>query len=208
MISDIEFALSECNFQFAYKDLQKINLYIKRILLLNTRFNLISNSNSNFNSILNLHVIDSLLGLPTIKEANPSEILDVGSGAGFPGIILAIFDSSRKYYLLERSKKKSTFLKMIKLELDLENVKILEYEIEREKKKYEFITIRAFRSMNEYALVLKNLLKNEGLIMAYKGKFDRINLEVNQIKDLFSKIEVKSLNSKLSAERNLVLLYK
>ncbi|AJY72173.1 16S rRNA (guanine(527)-N(7))-methyltransferase RsmG [Borreliella afzelii] len=208
MISDIEFALSECNLQFAYKDLQKINLYIKRILLLNTRFNLISNSNSNFNSILNLHVIDSLLGLPTIKEANPSEILDVGSGAGFPGIILAIFDSSRKYYLLERSKKKSTFLKMIKLELDLENVKILEYEIEREKKKYEFITIRAFRSMNEYALVLKNLLKNEGLIMAYKGKFDRINLEVNQIKDLFSKIEVKSLNSKLSAERNLVLLYK
>nr|WP_267508017.1 16S rRNA (guanine(527)-N(7))-methyltransferase RsmG [Borreliella afzelii] len=208
MISDIEFALSECNFQFAYKDLQKINLYIKRILLLNTRFNLISNSNSNFNSILNLHVIDSLLGLPTIKEANPSEILDVGSGAGFPGIILAIFDSSRKYYLLERSKKKSTFLKMIKLELDLENVKILEYEIEREKKKYEFITIRAFRSMNEYALVLKNLLKNEGLIMAYKGKFDRINLEVSQIKDLFSKIEVKSLNSKLSAERNLVLLYK
>lgn len=196
MISDIEFALSEHNFQFAYKDLQKINLYIKRILLLNTRFNLISNSNSNFNSILNLHVIDSLLGLSTVKEINPSEVLDVGSGAGFPGIILAIFDSSRKYYLLERSKKKSTFLKMIKLELDLENVKILEYEIEKEKKKYEFITIRAFRNMNEYALILKNLLKGGGLIMAYKGKFDRINLEVNQIKNLFSKIEVKSLNSK------------
>ncbi|WKD00535.1 16S rRNA (guanine(527)-N(7))-methyltransferase RsmG [Borreliella americana] len=208
MISDIEFAFSEYNFQFAYKDLQKINLYIKRILLLNTRFNLISNSNSNFSSILNLHVIDSLLGLSTIKEINPSEVLDVGSGAGFPGIILAIFDTYRKYYLLERSKKKSTFLKMIKLELDLENVKILEYEIEREKKKYEFITIRAFRSMNEYALILKNLLKSGGLIMAYKGKFDRINLEVNQIKNLFSKIEVKSLNSKLRVDRNLVLLYR
>ncbi|EEC22099.1 16S rRNA (guanine(527)-N(7))-methyltransferase RsmG [Borreliella burgdorferi] len=208
MISDIEFALSGHNFQFAYKDLQKINLYIKRILLLNTRFNLISNSNSNFNSILNLHVIDSLLGLSTVKEINPSEVLDVGSGAGFPGIILAIFDTSRKYYLLERSKKKSTFLKMIKLELDLENVKILEYEIEKEKKKYEFITIRAFRSMNEYALILKNLLKGGGLIMAYKGKFDRINLEVNQIKNLFSKIEVKPLNSKLRVDRNLVLLYR
>lgn len=109
MISDIEFALSEHNFQFAYKDLQKINLYIKRILLLNTRFNLISNSNSNFNSILNLHVIDSLLGLSTVKEINPSEVLDVGSGAGFPGIILAIFDTSRKYYLLERSKKSLLF---------------------------------------------------------------------------------------------------
>ncbi|MCD2349907.1 16S rRNA (guanine(527)-N(7))-methyltransferase RsmG, partial [Borreliella americana] len=138
----------------------------------------------------------------------PSEVLDVGSGAGFPGIILAIFDTSRKYYLLERSKKKSTFLKMIKLELDLENVKILEYEIEREKRKYEFITIRAFRSMNEYALILKNLLKSGGLIMAYKGKFDRINLEVNQIKNLFSKIEVKSLNLKLRVDRNLVLLYR
>ncbi len=141
MISDIEFAFSECNFQFAYKDLQKINLYIKRILLLNTRFNLISNSNSNFNSILNLHVIDSLLGLSTIKEINPSEILDVGSGAGFPGIVLAIFDTSRKYYLLERSKKKSTFLKMIKLELDLENVKILEYEIEREKRSMNLLQL-------------------------------------------------------------------
>ncbi len=97
---------------------------------------------------------------------------------------------------------------MIKLELDLENVKILEYEIEKEKKKYEFITIRAFRSMNEYALILKNLLKGGGLIMAYKGKFDRINLEVNQIKNLFSKIEVKSLNSKLRVDRNLVLLYR
>ncbi|WNY62647.1 16S rRNA (guanine(527)-N(7))-methyltransferase RsmG [Borreliella carolinensis] len=208
MMSDIEFALSEHNLQFDYKDLEKINLYIKRILLLNTKFNLISNSNSNFSSILNLHVIDSLLGLSTVKEINPSEILDVGSGAGFPGIVLSIFDTSRKYYLLERSKKKSTFLKMIKLELDLENVKILEYEIEREKKKYEFITIRAFRSMNEYALILKNLLKSGGLIMAYKGKFDRINLEVNQIKDLFSKIEVKSLNSKLRVDRNLVLLYR
>ncbi|WNY64740.1 16S rRNA (guanine(527)-N(7))-methyltransferase RsmG [Borreliella carolinensis] len=208
MMSDIEFALSEHNLQFDYKDLEKINLYIKRILLLNTRFNLISNSNSNFSSILNLHVIDSLLGLSTVKEINPSEILDVGSGAGFPGIVLSIFDTSRKYYLLERSKKKSTFLKMIKLELDLENVKILEYEIEREKKKYEFITIRAFRSMNEYALILKNLLKSGGLIMAYKGKFDRINLEVNQIKDLFSKIEIKSLNSKLRVDRNLVLLYR
>ncbi len=141
MISDIEFAFSECNFQFAYKDLQKINLYIKRILLLNTRFNLISNSNSNFNSILNLHVIDSLLGLSTIKEINPSEILDVGSGAGFPGIVLAIFDTSRKYYLLERSKKKSTFLKMIKLELDLKNVKILEYEIEREKRSMNLLQL-------------------------------------------------------------------
>ncbi|WPM06120.1 16S rRNA (guanine(527)-N(7))-methyltransferase RsmG [Borreliella sinica] len=208
MISDIEFALSELNFHFTCEDLQKINLYINRILLLNTRFNLISSSNSNFNSILNLHVIDSLLGLPTIKEIDPSEILDVGSGAGFPGIILAIFDISRKYYLLERSKKKSTFLKMIKLELDLENVKILEYEIEREKKKYEFITTRAFKSMNEYALVLKNLLKNGGLIMAYKGRFDKINFEINQIKNLFSKIEIRSLNSKLSVERNLVLFYK
>ncbi len=62
--------------------------------------------------------------------------------------------------------------------------------------------------MNEYALVLKNLLKNGGLIMAYKGKSDKINLEVNQIKDLFSKIEIKSLNSKLSLDRNLVLLYR
>ncbi len=44
--------------------------------------------------------------------------------------------------------------------------------------------------------------------MAYKGKFDRINLEVNQIKNLFSKIEVKSLNSKLRVDRNLVLLYR
>ncbi|AJA90010.1 16S rRNA methyltransferase [Borreliella chilensis] len=208
MISDIELALSERNFHFTYKDIQKINLYIERILLLNTRFNLISNSHSNFDSILNLHVIDSLLGLPVIKEINPSEILDVGSGAGFPGIILAIFDTSRKYYLLERGKKKSTFLKMIKLELDLENVKILEYEIEREKNNYEFITIRAFRNINEYALILKNLLKSGGLIMAYKGRFDRINFEVNQVKRLFSKIEVRSLDLKAGMDRNLVLLYR
>ncbi|AHH03136.1 Methyltransferase gidB [Borrelia nietonii YOR] len=207
MINYFELSLKNLGVPFTSESIDKLKFYIKRVLLFGSRFNLVSKNDLNFDAVL-LHALDSVVGLPIIKDNNPHQVLDVGSGAGFPGIILAIFDNSRKYVLLERSNKKVTFLRMMGLELGLENVEVLERDVADEKDKYEFITIRAFRDIREYASILRLILKDGGLIMAYKGRFDKIKFEISHIESLFSKIEIKESAISDAKERNFLLLYK
>ncbi|AWG42567.1 16S rRNA (guanine(527)-N(7))-methyltransferase RsmG [Candidatus Borreliella tachyglossi] len=206
MMNYSELALKNLGMSFTSESIDKLKFYIERILLFGTRFNLVSNNDKNFNAIL-LHALDSVSGLPIIMDSNPHQVLDVGSGAGFPGIVLALFDSSRKYFLLERSNKKATFLRMMKLELRLDNVEILEHDVNNEKNKYEFITMRAFRDIREYANILRLILKNGGLIMAYKGRLSKVKLEIKHTEILFSKIEIKPSAVSGGKERNFLLLY-
>ncbi|AAX16694.1 16S rRNA (guanine(527)-N(7))-methyltransferase RsmG [Borrelia hermsii] len=207
MINYFELSLKNLGVSFTSESIDKLKFYIKRVLLFGSRFNLVSKNDLRFDAVL-LHALDSVVGFPIIKDNNPHQVLDVGSGAGFPGIILAIFDNSRKYVLLERSNKKVTFLRMMSLELGLDNVKVLERDVADEKDKYEFITIRAFRDIREYASILRLILKNGGLIMAYKGRFDKIKFEISHIESLFSKIEIKESAISDAKERNFLLLYK
>ncbi|WP_330729929.1 16S rRNA (guanine(527)-N(7))-methyltransferase RsmG [Borrelia turicatae] len=207
MMSDFELSLKSLGVSFTSKSIDKLRFYIEKVLLFGTRFNLVSNNDRNFDAVL-LHVLDSVAGLPIIKDKNPRQVLDVGSGAGFPGIVLALFDNFRKYILLERSNKKATFLRMISLELGLDNIEVLERDVDKEQNKYEFITIRAFRDIREYARILKLILKDGGLIVAYKGKLNKIKFEVSHIESLFNKIEIKSSTMNDGKERNFLLLYK
>ncbi|AHH12191.1 Methyltransferase gidB [Borrelia hermsii YBT] len=207
MINYFELSLKNLGVSFTSESIDKLKFYIKRVLLFGSRFNLVSKNDLNFDAVL-LHALDSVVGFPIIKDNNPHQVLDVGSGAGLPGIILAIFDNSRKYVLLERSNKKVTFLRMMSLELGLDNVEVLERDIADEKDKYEFITIRAFRDIREYASILRLILKDGGLIMAYKGRFDKIKFEISHIESLFSKIEIKESAISDAKERNFLLLYK
>lgn len=206
-MNDFELSLKSLGVPFTSKSIDKLRFYIEKVLLFGTRFNLVSNNDRNFDAVL-LHVLDSIAGLPIIKDKNPRQVLDVGSGAGFPGIVLALFDNFREYILLERSNKKATFLRMISLELGLDNVEVLERDVDKEQNKYEFITIRAFRDIREYARILKLILKDGGLIVAYKGKLNKIKFEISHIESLFNKIEIKSSTMNDSKERNFLLLYK
>ncbi|AYE36065.1 16S rRNA (guanine(527)-N(7))-methyltransferase RsmG [Borrelia turcica IST7] len=206
MMRFFESTMKNLGISFTSESIDKLKIYIERILLFGNRFNLVSNNDKNFNTIL-LHALDSLAGFPVIIDNNPHQVLDVGSGAGFPGLVLALFDKYRKYFLLERSNKKATFLRMMKVELGLGNVEILEHDIREEKNEYEFITFRAFRDIREYANILRLVLKDGGLIMAYKGKLNKIEFEIESIEILFRKIEIKPSLINGEKERNLLLLY-
>nr|WP_306701188.1 16S rRNA (guanine(527)-N(7))-methyltransferase RsmG [Borrelia sp. BU AG58] len=201
-----EFTLKKLGIFFTSESVDKLRNYIERVLLYGSGFNLVSNGDRNFDAIL-LHALDSLAGLPVILDHNPHQILDVGSGAGFPGFVLALFDQHRKYFLIERSNKRATFLRMMQLELGIDNVEVLEHDIREEKNRYEFITIRAFRGIREYASILKMVLKEGGLIMAYKGRINKIELEIEYIESLFRKIEVKPSAIDRGKERNFLFLY-
>ncbi|UGQ15873.1 16S rRNA (guanine(527)-N(7))-methyltransferase RsmG [Borrelia sp. RT5S] len=198
--------MKKLGISFTAESIDKLRIYIKRVLLYSGRFNLVSRSDRNFDAMI-LHALDSLTGLPVVMANNPNQVLDVGSGAGFPGIVLSLFDKRRRYFLLERSNKRATFLRMMKIELGMINVEILEHDLREENGKYEFITIRAFGDIREYANVLRLVLKEGGLIMAYKGRLNKIKFEIESVGSLFRKIEIKPVLINDEKERNFLLFY-
>lgn len=70
------------------------------------------------------HIADSLRALPYVRQALPGVAVDVGSGAGFPGIPLALADPQRDWRLLEPRKRRAAFLEEVVRELDLSNVEV------------------------------------------------------------------------------------
>ncbi len=82
------------------------------------------------------HYADSLAALPSLFDdlKIAGDVLDVGSGAGFPGLVLAVCDKTRRYFLAERNGKKAAFLNAAKRELSLFNVEVLNLDFSESKR--------------------------------------------------------------------------
>ena len=98
-------------------------------------------------------------------------VLDVGSGAGLPGIPLAIVDPHRSFTLLDTNGKKTRFLRQAKLELGLDNLEIEQLRVERYQAPCPFDTIvsRAFSSLPLMLDLTRHLLAEGGCWLAMKG---------------------------------------
>ena len=133
-------------------------------------------------------VADSLLGLKYITNS-PKVAIDVGSGAGFPAIFLAMYLSECEWHLFEPNLKKSSFLTYAKINLNLENVIIHSKKIEHDVKfKADLITSRALMSADLLLKICDGYYDKETLFLLYKGTNAKAELEkVNaEIKDVFS----------------------
>jgi 16S rRNA (guanine527-N7)-methyltransferase len=150
------------------------------------------------------HVLDSLAVLPYLRGPR---VLDVGSGAGFPGIPLAIANPALHVTLLEANHKKSAFLTQAVAELRLANAAIVTERVESWNTAARFDTIvsRAFAELGELVSLAGRLLAPEGVIAAMKGvhPFE----EVEHLPAGFRVREVLRLVVPgLEAERHLVLV--
>jgi 16S rRNA (guanine527-N7)-methyltransferase len=111
---------------------------------------------------------DSLFPLEYIKNAKTA--VDVGTGAGFPGIILAIAMPNTKWYLIEPLKKRYSFLNYIKILLNLSNVEIIPKRVEKSDiDKADLITSRAVMKTNDFLNLVNPFLDKNGTILLYKG---------------------------------------
>ena len=119
------------------------------------------------------NIIDSLYPLDFI---NPfKRALDIGSGAGFPSIALAIARKDAEFILIEPNNKKFSFLQILKIKLNLKNLIILKDRIENIgleviESKVDLITSRALYKREKIIDLGRNLLRSDGYFLLFKGK--------------------------------------
>ncbi|MEY8193839.1 MAG: 16S rRNA (guanine(527)-N(7))-methyltransferase RsmG, partial [Cycloclasticus sp.] len=150
--------------------------------------------------MLSLHLLDSLSVLPHLHGES---CIDVGTGAGLPGIPLAIARPDMRFGLLDSNSKKTRFVQQACIELGLKNVSCIHDRIERYQpvKQFDTVTARAFTSLPELLTLTRHLLMDDGQLLAMKSK------EVDVLeRDDFKFNRVESLRvPTLEAERNLVI---
>lgn len=150
------------------------------------------------------HILDSLVIRPYLQG---SQILDVGCGAGLPGIPLAIAEPQRHFTLIDSSSKKTRFVKQAVNELGLVNVTVVNERIENFKPESGFDTIvaRAYSSIETLLTGITHCLKEHTRVLAMKGIYPLAELE--SITNGFTLQAVERLTVPgMDAERHLVIL--
>lgn len=151
-----------------------------------------------------LHLLDSLVLAEHLDDA---PLLDVGSGAGFPGLPLAIARPYQDIVLLDAAQKRTRFTTQMKGELRLENLSVVTHRVEQYRPGYTFdqITARAFAPLQDLCVWVSHLLSPGGKILALKGQYP--DEEIIKTCELFPEAQVNSIELAvpgLDAERFLI----
>ena len=130
----------------------------------------------NRDEMLRLHILDSVAILPCITG---QKIIDVGTGAGLPGIPLAILMPSVQFTLVDSNSKKTRFVQQVVLELKLNNVDVLHGRVESlgHEGQYDAVLSRAFASLKEIMNLTEYLLQPQGVLIAMKGQVPESELK-------------------------------
>jgi len=144
----------------------KLLIYKELLIKWNNSFNLTSVKNT---EIVTHHFLDCLAVIPFIKS---STLLDVGTGAGLPGIVIAIVNPDIKVSLIDKVGKKITFIKRVIAELEIKNIETYHDRVEllTSEEKYDGIISRAFSNMEVFIKSTKHLIKSQGVWYGMKSK--------------------------------------
>jgi 16S rRNA (guanine527-N7)-methyltransferase len=157
--------------------------YLAEIELFNPAYGLVGAKDRR--ELVVKHILDSLAPLGIIRRLlspfpPPHTIADAGSGAGLPGIPLAICLPEVSFTLIERMGRRAGFLRNTLAILGLSNVRVEEAEVEKAAPgQYHIVSFRAFRPLEPRILKgLFRLCADGGLLVAYKGRQDKIAAEM------------------------------
>ena len=168
------------------KDQSKTNeltkTFVEEILKFNKAHNIVGRLTESEINLLD--VLDCKSILPHTKTAK--KVLDIGSGAGLPGLIIAIHQPQTEVTMSEKNKKKAYFIKKTIRTLQLTNAKILNKAITPKlitENKFDIITARALASAFKIIKMSKHLLSKDGKFLLMKGAIEKINEEVAQLEN-------------------------
>jgi len=180
---------------------KKLIAFIALIEKWNKAYNLTAIRNPE--EMVRLHLLDSLAIANYIQGPN---VLDIGTGAGLPGIPLALIYPHYSFVLLDSNIKKTRFVQQAVIELGLKNVTVWHGRIEHYQPTIYFNSIvsRAFSSVQSFVSVASERLSSGGVLLAMKGQHP--DKELQQIDNDFSVIPI--MVPGVDAERCLVQLHK
>ena len=189
--------MKEIDIKIDKKLIDKLLIYMNILKKWNKKINLTAVTNDF--DIVKHHFFDSLAVTKFIEQ---KKILDVGSGAGFPGIILALCDATRQVTLVDKVGKKAAFTKQICLELNLKNVLVIHSRVEEiSTNKYDAIIARAFGDMSLLMSLTQNLINDKGVWYGMKSK-KLMDEDIIKNKNLYKIFDIKV--PFLDAERYLI----
>lgn len=150
--------------------MQSLSVYLEEIMLFNPALKLVGDKDPD--EIIIKHILDSAAAWPVFKEETETgcTIADLGSGAGFPGVVLAILFPDRNFVLVERMKRRSQFLQGVLLRTGLKNARVEENDLSAVRSTFSAVTCRAFHPVFSFVEDVEHVLAPGAPLILYKGQ--------------------------------------
>ena len=157
------------NLNFRESDIDKLEIFHEELLKYNNKYNLISTSTEN--DIWGRHILDSAQLVKFINFHDNLSLSDLGTGAGFPGIVLAIFNRNTKFHvkLYEKSRVKIKFLNFLCDKLNIK-AEIYESDYRSHNITSNYVVSRAFKKLKEHLRISRETIKVSHKLIILKGK--------------------------------------
>ena len=167
---------------------------LAQYLALITKWNKVTNLTSidNPEQMVVVHLLDSLSIHPYLGG---SRILDVGSGAGLPGIPLALINDDKKFTLLDSNGKKTRFMLQVIIELGIKNVEVVQSRAQDFQGQFDHVVCRAFTSTEDCVKACSHLLAPGGHLLAMKGPAESAVTPLPGFKQTIYQLNVPDLTS-------------
>ena len=192
------------NLNFNHDKLQKIELFVNEVLSYNKKYNLISKNSEK--DIWHRHVLDSAQLIKYIDSKKFNSLSDLGTGAGFPGIMLSIFYSDILTFhvkLYEKSKVKINFIRGVIEKLGLKNTSVYDNDYQYHVLDSDYIVCRAFKKLPEILRISRETAKKPHKLIVMLGKSAQEELN-KASKDSINKY--KLVTSITSSDSKILLL--
>lgn len=196
--AQLERGLQEMNISLPSESLDKLIEFLRMMVKWNRVYNLSAIKEPD--QMVLLHLLDSLSVMPFLHG---QRCIDVGTGAGLPGIPLAIAKPEMSFALLDSNSKKTRFIQQVCIELGLTNVLTLHERVEKyqPEQKFDTVTARAFTGLPDLLTKTRHLLSDGGKLLAMKSK----EIDVLDRADfVFDNVQTLAIPG-LEATRNLVI---
>lgn len=181
------------------KNLEQLEIYCEYLLEYNKHTNLTAIKTKE--EVYLKHFYDSLTLCKVIDLTKEESLLDIGSGAGFPGMVLKIFFPNLKVYLVDSNNKKTKFLEELKIKLNVNNLEVINNRIEKLYdlflNKIDIVTARAVTNLTILSELAIPLVKKDKYFIAMKGNATE---EINE-----SRYAINYLNCQIETIDNFEL---
>ena len=190
-INDFNEELKKLNITLSVYQLDKLEKYYKLLVEWNKKINLTRIIEKE--AVYLKHFYDSLTITKVIDLKEVNTLCDVGTGAGFPGIVLKIFYPHLKITLVDSLQKRINFLNEVIKELELKDIEAIHSRGEDFKGQFDVVTSRAVANIEKLVNYTMHLVAKEGVFIAMKGNIDK-ELTENVEKKLSKKYQILKIN--------------